>query len=274
MDNIREKEFNDFLTQTGVYGKFKLSDEMDFNYLYNNREICKSLDLHCPKCKADKTFVRREEHGSRWLGEFKTYATGNVQHICPSLIYLLYRCPTCNNNLYFALLKNDNEVIKLAQYPSLYDVSRDELKQYKKNDLVDEESFNQIYKADTCASSGYFVAAYTYMRRVYETLMVSVFKQNESNMGISEEEFKKLGGHEKIQKIREYLAIEEGIYGPLYSLLSGGVHTYTEEECSTNYAFLKMVLLDVLAEQKAKKEREAKRKEILKLHSAMRAEGK
>ena len=148
------------------------------------------------------------------------------------------------------------------------------MKQYKKNDLIDEESFNQIYKADICASSGYFVAAYTYMRRVYETLMLSVFKQNESTIDVSKEEFKKLGGHEKIKKIRSYLAIDDDIYSPLYSLLSGGVHTYTEEECSTNYAFLKMVLLDVLAEQKAKKEREAKRKEILKLHSAMRAEGK
>ena len=272
MDKIREKNFNDFLTQSGVYGKLALSDNMDFNSLINNHEVCKSLDLHCPKCKADKTFVRREEHASRWLGEFDTYITGNVQHKCPNLIYLLYRCPTCNSNLYFGLLKKDDNVIKLAQYPSLYDMSRDELKQYKKNDLIDEDSFNQIYKADICASSGYFVAAYTYMRRVYETLMLSVFKQNDSSMDVSEEEFKKMGGHEKVKKIRSYLAIDDDIYGPLYSLLSGGVHTYTEEECSTNYAFLKMVLLDVLAEQKSKKEREAKRKEILKLHSAMKAE--
>lgn len=274
MDRFVEQEFYDFLTQSGVYGKIKLKDKMDFNALHEDKKICKSLDLHCPVCKADKTFIRSDVRDGYGFGSFITYDVGHMQYTCPNLIYLLYKCPTCNQNLYFALLKKDNEVIKLAQYPSLYDVSRDELKQYKKNDLIDEESFNQIYKADICASSGYFVAAYAYMRRVYETLMVSVFKQNESDMDISEEEFKKLGGHEKILKIRAHLAIEEGIYGPLYSLLSGGVHTYTEEECSTNYAFLKMVLLDVLAEQKAKKEREAKRKEILKLHSAMRAEGK
>lgn len=274
MDGFVEQEFYDFLTQSGVYGKIKLNDKMDFNALYEDKEMCKSLDLHCPICKSDKTFIRSDKSFSKWFGDFYTYEVGHIQYTCENLIYLLYKCPTCNQNLYFALLKKDNEVIKLAQYPSLYDVSRDEVKQYKKNDLIDEESFNQIYKADICASSGYFVAAYTYMRRVYETLMLSVFKQNESNMDISEEEFKKLGGHEKIQKIRAYLAIEEGIYSPLYSLLSGGVHTYTEEECSTNYSFLKMVLLDVLAEQKAKKEREEKRKEIMKIHSQMKAVGK
>ena len=30
------------------------------------------------------------------------------------------------------------EVIKVAQYPSLYDVSRDQLKKYRKNDLIDK----------------------------------------------------------------------------------------------------------------------------------------
>ena len=274
MDGFVEQEFYDFLTQSGVYGKIKLNDKMDFNGLLNNHEICKSLDLYCPNCKADKTFIRTNQSSIGWLGEFETRRVNNYRYTCNNLIYLLYECPTCNCKIYYVLLKKENEIIKLAQYPSLYDVSRDELKQYKKNDLIDEESFNQIYKADICASSGYFVAAYTYMRRVYETLMVSVFKQNQADMDISEEEFKKLGGHEKIQKIRAYLAIEEGIYGPLYSLLSGGVHTYTEEECSTNYAFLKMVLLDVLAEQKAKKEREEKRKEIMKIHSQMKAVGK
>lgn len=266
--------FNNLLTSIGVYGKISDITKYEYESMIKERENCRSLDLHCPHCKADKTFIRENEGSISWLGDFETRTIGNIIHKCNNIGYLLYKCPTCNEKIFFVLLYTGGTVIKLAQYPSLYDVSRDELKQYKKNDLIDEESFNQVYKADICASSGYFVAAYTYMRRVYETLMASVFKQNESNMDITEEAFKKLGGHEKIQKIRPYLAIEEGIYGPLYSLLSGGVHTYTEEECSTNYAFLKMVLLDVLAEQKAKKEREAKRKEILKLHSAMRAEGK
>lgn len=273
MNQELKEAFYNFQINEGLYCKYRGMNFSDYLSLTCSTDAIKSLDLYCPQCKQEKTFVFKYNGTSDIMGR-NEYPNGTGKSYCGATRLLVYECPTCGERLLYGFYHNGFDVIKITQYPSLYDVSRDELKQYKKNDLIDEESFNQIYKADICASSGYFVAAYTYMRRVYETLMVSVFQQNKSDLDISEEEFKKLGGHEKIKKIRTYLAIEEGIYGPLYSLLSGGIHTYTEEECSTNYVFLKMVLLDVLAEQKTKKEREAKRKEILKLHSAMIAEGK
>ena len=274
MDNIKEKELSDFLTTKGEYSSLGDVSRIDYDSISTNSNICKSLDLFCPNCKSNKTFIRITHSSNSWLGTYTLHPTITGSRSCNRLTNILYECPTCGKRLLYSLLFTNDSIIKISQYPSLYDVSKDELKKFKKNDLIDEESFNQIYKADICASSGYFVASYAYMRRVYETLMLSVFTQNKDDMDISEEEFKKLGGHEKIKKIRSYLAIDDGIYGPLYSLLSGGVHTYTEDECSTNYAFLKMVLLDVLAEQKAKKEREANRQAILKLHSQMKAEGK
>ena len=273
MDFENEKELQVLLKDKGEYGKTTLSN-YDFYEILNNKKICCTLDLYCSNCKTDKTFVREDQNSTRWFGECEACNALNVTLMCGNLIHLLYQCPTCHKKLYYSLLKQGNEIIKISQYPSLYEVSRDELKKYKKNDLIDAESFNQIYKADICASSGYFVAAYTYMRRVYETLMISVFKQNETEIDISEEDFKKLGGHEKIKKIRAYLAIDDDIYGPMYSMLSGGVHTYTEDECSSNYEFLKYVLLDILAEQKAKKERESNRKEILDLFSKIKSKGK
>ena len=272
--NIELKEkFYSFQKNDGLYCKLKGIGFSDYLSLTCSTDAIKSLDLYCPVCKQEKTFVFQGNVTIELLGR-NEYPNGPGKSYCGATRLLSYECPTCGKKLLYAFYHNGSEIVKIAQYPSFYDVSRDELKKYKKNDLIDEESFNQIYKADICASSGYFVAAYTYMRRVYETLMLSVFKQNETNIDVSEEEFKKLGGHDKIQKIRSYLAIDDGIYGPLYSLLSGGIHTYTEEECSDNYAFLKIVLLDVLAEQKAKKERESNRQVILKLYSKMKSEGK
>lgn len=273
MNEELKKSFYDFHKNQGLYSTFKDINFGDYLSLTCSSIAQRSLDLFCPYCKQEKTFVYNSFSTNDFLGRHEYQNAGGISY-CGATRFLVYECPTCDEKIMFGFYHDGKNAIKILQYPSVYEVSRDELKKYKKNDLIDEESFNQIYKADICASSGYFIAAYTYMRRVYETLMLSVFKQNESTIDVPEEEFKKMGGHEKVKKIRSFLAIDDDIYGPLYSLLSGGVHTYTEEECSTNYAFLKMVLLDVLAEQKAKKEREAKRKEILKLHSAMRAEGK
>ena len=66
--------------------------------------------------------------------------------------------------------------------------------------------------------------------------------------------------------------IDEEIYKPLYALLSAGIHSLTEDECCQDYSLLKSILLDILSEQKAKKERELKRKEIQDLYSKKKSE--
>lgn len=267
MDKKLKDNLYDLFVNQGVYGKIQHVNFSDFNKLRQASNVIDSIDLFCPHCKANKTYVIKRTSTNKGLGStFVREDMAEREHI----VEFSYECPTCKKLLYIALFYDGQDVIKISQYPSLYDVSRDELKQYKNNDLIDAGSFNQIYKADICASESYFVAAYAYMRRVYENLMLSVFLQHESELELTIDEFKKLSGQEKIKTIRAFLAIDESIYGPLYSLLSGGIHEYTEEECSSYYSFLKLVLLDVLREQKSKKERESNRKAILDLHSKLK----
>lgn len=268
MDNKLKDSLYDLFVNKGVYGKIKNINFSDFYKLTLAENLINSVDLFCPNCNVNKTFVIKKTNTSRGLGETFTREELTYHH---HINEFSYECPTCKKILYIALFYNGQDIIKISQYPSLYDVSRDELKKYKSNDLINEENFNQIYKADICASESYFIAAFAYMRRVYETLMLSVFHQHESELNLTIDEFKKLSGQEKIKIIRPYLAIDEGIYGPLYSLLSGGIHEYTEDECSKYYSFLKLVLLDVLREQKSRNEREANRKAIMDLRSKIKA---
>lgn len=264
---LKDNLYNLFVNK-GVYGKIRNINFSDFKALGQACNLIDSIDLFCPHCKTNKTYVVKRTSTTKGLGS--TFVREDMMEH-GHIVEFTYVCPTCKKQLYIALYHNGQDVIKISQYPSLYDISRDELKQYKKNDLIAEESFNQIYKADICASENYFVAAYTYMRRVYEDLLLSVFQQHGNEIDLTVDEFKKLGGQEKIKTTRQYLAIDEGIYGPLYAILSGGIHEYTEEECSEYYRFLKLVLLDILREQKAKVEREANRKAIMDLHSKLRA---
>lgn len=268
MDETTKDKFLELFTKQGIYGRLKCAFQ-DFLDFIRDKTL-QSIDLYCPKCRMTKTFVYADcEH----IEQF-----GNVLHSGYTIVYLgyllKYVCPTCQDELWYILyydIKYES-VIKLAQYPTLYDVTPDELKKYKKNDLIDEESFKQIYKADTCASESYFIAAYTYMRRVYESLLVNIFMQNKEEIGIREEEFKMLRSDEKIAKIKPYLAIDDEIYKPLYALLSAGIHSLTEEECCEDYTLLKSILLDIIAEQKARKEKEEKRKNIIELYSKRKGE--
>ena len=256
------------LNNKGVYEKVSEVDETVFEK-FISKDGFPTLDLHCPNCKENKTFVQTNWSSVDGLGGY--IKNGSYRKNIRSLYY---HCPTCGQSIFFLFYFDGNSIIKLAQYPSLYDVSRDDLKKYQKNDLIDKGSFSQLYKAETCASSGYYIAAYTYMRRVYETMLMSVFEQNQEDIGITEEEFRRFHSDKKLEAIKDYLAIDDEIYLPLYGLLSAGIHAMTEEQCCEDYTVLKPILLEILAEQKAKKEKAAKRKELKELFAKRKGEMK
>lgn len=261
-------ELYDLLVKKGTYEK--VSDiNSDIYEKFISRYGFPTLDLFCPNCKDNKTFVQTNWNYVDGLGSYQK-GSQRLQNIRS----LYYHCPTCGQSVFYLFYYNGNEIIKLAQYPSLYDVSRDELKKYQKNKLIDKDSFREIYKAETCASSGYYVAAYTYMRRVYETMLLSVFKDNQAEIGLSEDEFRKLHSDKKLEAIKDYLAIDDEIYLPLYGLLSAGIHAMTEEQCCEDYVVLKPILLEILAEQKAKQDKADKRKELKELFAKRKGEMK
>ena len=261
-------ELYNLLMEKGTYEKVS---EVDANIFetFTSTNGFSTLDLHCPRCKDNKTFVQVTWGEIDGLGG---YQRGPQYHRNTRSLY--YKCPTCGQCVLFIFHFDGNSIIKLAQYPSLYDVSRDELKKYQKNKLIDKDSFREIYKAETCASSGYYVAAYTYMRRVYETMLMSVFTDNQGAIGLSEDEFRKLHSDKKLEAIKDYLAIDDEIYLPLYGLLSAGIHAMSEEQCCEDYVVLKPILLEILAEQKAKQEKADKRKELKELFAKRKGEMK
>lgn len=264
----KRQDFLALFDSKGIYGKIKDISFGEYQRIAG-REAPASLDLYCPNCKDNKTFIRKTYKDN---DAFEKVWDGMCNR--GAIHEIVYVCPACGKMIFYSFLYKDNCVIKISQYPSLYDVSRDELKKYQKNDLIDKESFEEIYKAEICASESYYVAAYTYMRRVYENMILNVFLQNAEEIGVTEQEYRKLRTDEKMEKIKSFLAIDEEIYKPLYALLSAGIHSLTEEECCEDYSLLKSILLDILAEQKAKKEREKKRKEIQALYAKKKAETK
>lgn len=260
MTDEKKELINNLLQNLGIYCSVDQISQDNIKEVFGFKRVSNALDLFCPQCNQDKTFVLDRVSGSDIDGDFviNHYVYCNVNLVS-------YKCPTCGKKIIFVCLYDNNKLIKIAQYPSLYQVRRDELKQYKKNNKIDENYFEEIYKADICAGEGYYVASYTYMRRVFENLIKNIFNENQEEIGYSYEDYLRLRMDEKIKTIKPFLPIDDDIYKPLFELLSEGVHGLTEEECAENYGLLKNVLLDILAEFKAKKEKEAKRKEIKQL---------
>lgn len=259
MDSLKDKFF-ELLAKKGVYSSMECTSALEGYKMIGTNPY--TLDMFCPNCKAEKTLVYRSRFVNTALGVLPSNGTNKDRLQC-----LSYSCPTCDKYFAFFFFIDDDRIVKIGQYPSLYSISRDELKKYQKNDLIGKEEFGEFYKAEICASESYYIASYTYMRRIYETMLISVFEQNKDEIGIERLEFNKLHSDEKVKKLKPYLGIDDEVYNPLYNLLSEGIHALSEEECAESYQLLKAILLDILATQKEKTEKENKRKEIVNLYS-------
>lgn len=259
MDKNRTNEICDFIIKGALYSRFELTRDEQVEII-NYASRFSGLDFYCSDCQADKTFIYDSDECGDSMGRFR-YGTRSICYFS-NIKSIVYKCPSCNKRIYVEFLFFDNYMMKLAQYPALCEVSRDELKKFQKNKLIDKDYFKEIQKADVCACDGYFVAAFTYMRRVFENLIKNIFNHNQQNIGIPYEEYVKKRTDEKIVIIKDYLPIDDDVYMPLFSLLSEGIHSLTEEECAENYKLLKSVLLELLVTFKAKREQEERRKQV------------
>lgn len=259
MDKNRIDEICEFIIKGALYSRFELTRDEQIEMINYTSKFF-GLDFYCPDCQANKTFIYDGDNSSDGMGKFKRNTASFLYF--SSIKSIVYKCPTCNKRIYVEFLFFDDYMIKLAQYPALCEVSRDELKKFQKNDVIDKEYFREIQKADVCAGDGYFVAAFTYMTRVFENLIKNIVNANQQNIGIHYEEYIKKRTDEKITIIKNYLLIDDDVYKPLFALLSDGIHSLTEEECAENYKLLKSVLLELLVTFKAKQEQEERRKQV------------
>ena len=258
MNSELKEKIIDLLQNKGIYSSIKLTIE-EYKILCNTLNELNSLDLYCLSCKAEKTFVFSLVDGASGYGRILSNS-----RIYEYILAITYKCPTCNKKVVFVLVFDNDKLIKIGQYPSLIDVSRNEINKYKKIKLIDEDYFEELKKAEVCACESYYVASFLYLRRVFENLITNIYEDNKEEIEAEREIFSNKTLEDKLKILKPFLAIENEVYKTLYKLLSEGLHNLPEDQCEQNYELLKFILLDILEEQESKKRKKENRS---KLHS-------
>ena len=121
------------------------------------------------------------------------------------------------------------------------------------NELVEE--YKDYYrKACSLNSFNSNIGAMTYLRRIFEKLLIDGFLENFSEEDF--EAFQKKRMEDKVDYLKEHLPkllFEQG-FNSLYSLISDGVHNLSEEECEQNFSTLKLAIEEILIEKIQTKE--------------------
>lgn len=174
-----------------------------------------------------------------------------------------FQCPKCKKiyQASFALEYHEEQkentyeydyeivLIKIGQYPSLQEFAIIDRKGFDK--VLDILKIKNDYRnAIRNHINGDNIAAYVYLRRIVENIIMDSYKSNKNKLNISDDEFEKLRTREKINKLKDFLPKFLFDNKEIYPIVSAGIHTLTEEQCEKYYDNLKDAI-DIILHQEA-----------------------
>jgi len=186
------------------------------------------------------------------------------------------RCKRKDNDILRFFVYNDEIdklVMKVGQFPSIADIQFSDLERKYKNVLA-KQYLSEFKKAIVSASHGYGVAAFVYLRRIFENLIFEAFKTNVVNfVDITEDDFINKRMEEKIDILKMCLPSQLIEMKSIYVVLSMGVHKLDEDVCLEYFHPLKLsieLILDQKIEENIKKKRdEDVKKQLQHIHTKL-----
>jgi hypothetical protein len=255
-------------------------DEMDIlNLFYYNGVVLdklKTIDSYCPICDKDTTFIS-ELCDSQEVNNIVTHA-GMVSGFSASkqernfinkleeksVFIRKFNCSRksdeSSHNQVFIFRVIDSNLIKIGQHPTLADLTKNEIKKYRK---LNGEIYSELNKAIGLFSHGIGIGAFVYLRRIIEKhiLAPKINKLLEEGK-ITDEDFFKSDFKGKVNWAKDQLPDFLVKNKKIYSVLSKGIHELDENECKECFPVLKSAIEIILDEVIERNEKEKKNKLI------------
>lgn len=282
---ITDLEFADFLTKRPLYAKIKAVEFLQNapnNYTNPLDFKDKPFKTFCPYEQQIQTF-RTNIYGSTSMYHRSTDYNPDFlpDYFDPKTfmldlsVYLIGKCQSCHKEIQYLVKatsdkpfahRDDSDGItislqKIGQWPS-YQVEQDK----SVLEYLTEEDKSNYKKALTCLSVNYGIGAYAYFRRIIENEIKRIV-DDLSNLDfdgapkIKEANQKYQRDHQMtslIQSITPHLPkslteLDDNPIKLLHDQLSGGIHSFAEEECLNRAQNINLILAFVVQKLGEKK---------------------
>jgi hypothetical protein len=175
--------------------------------------------------------------------------------------YVTFRCGRYGDEIELMLLLNakDKSIMKVGQYPTIADMHKAQIKQYKS--VLSNDEMKEFTRAIGLAASGVGIGSFVYLRRIFENLIEEAYKQALSNGDVEEDVFMRMRMDEKIGVLKDYLPKTLVEIKQIYGILSKGIHELSEKECLSYFNAMRMgieIILDDKLEQRKREEKRAR----------------
>ncbi len=154
---------------------------------------------------------------------------------------------------------------KVGQEPSMADLQMFDIEKYRK--VLSSDKFRDFSMALGLYASGIGCGSLLYLRRIFESIVIEAQNKCCQSSNWNDEEYSKKRFNEKIEYLEmlgERIIPEElsDVKEKIYGWLSKGVHELSEKESMELFPYLKYSIELILDEKIARKEKEAKLKEL------------
>lgn len=230
------------------------------------------LELYCNKCKCKRIYTFATigldyytiETGPSFVSNQSNVSIGYEKMMKENQYFYFIAKADCGHNLIILFkIIDENTIIKVGQSPSIYDMNEEiNNKSFLKE--LGEEYTNYYKTACSLNSFNSNIGAMTYLRRIFEKLLVDCFEANQAELGITKDDFTKLKMENKLDKLKKFLPqiIFENGYNQLYSKISDGIHNLSEDECNHLFIPLRMAIEEILIEKLELKEKKSRQEKL------------
>lgn len=221
-----------------------------FDFITTNSQ----LDTFCPFC-GDRTVLLG---GKIDLGiSYFEYTGANGTH------EKKFICSRVHDHVFYFSFRVSGRVLsKMGQSPSLADLEQGKLQQYRK--VLPQHDYAELTRATGLASHGIGIGSFVYLRRIFERLVEEAHQLAAKDDDWNEDTYGKARMDERIGLLRLHLPAFLVEQRALYSILSVGIHSLSEEDCLSYFPVIQAgieLILDqkVAAAEQARKLNEAKK---------------
>ena len=270
MDNA--KRWAVFLQKEPPYSLFKIEQE-DFYFFSKEFEI--KMEAFCENCKKERVYKCYNNEGIKSITKEIICNTSNPGQVnsrpyesMEHFIDLEFVCSYCKDIHHIPIKVTIRDAMKYGQYPSYAREKTYEVVKYKN---VISKYYTELTRAINLYSQKCGIAAFVHLRRIFEHLIDSKYREYEGTPeGIRFNEKLKA-----VEKNEQVIPVElDAEKNMIYAILSRGVHEYEEDECYRMYPALEYIITSILDIELKKRQRKKKMAEIKKQINTKRMEDK
>ncbi|MDQ1593260.1 MAG: hypothetical protein QOG71_3887 [Pyrinomonadaceae bacterium] len=212
----------------------------------------KTILLYCVSCKAERPY-----HDLIPIRQKRFPSDENYTRLLTGTYPYDYACTGCELPFQcwvFVDFQN-NTIEKIGQKPSVADMLSGELSKYRK---ILGDKYSEFSRAVGLYAHGVGVGSFVYLRRIFERLINEAYDTARKDSTWDESAYQRARMDEKIVLLKGYLPQVLIDNAGIYSILSKGIHSLSEDECLTYFNTVKVGIELILDEKIEREERQRK----------------